>query len=309
MNSPISASITARLEWPKGRIDAVFDTDTFNEIDDQFALVYALMSLDRLNLQAVYAAPFHNSRSAGPADGMEKSYEEIQRVLGRMHLEQPISTLRGSTAWLKTGEVPGANPAGDDLIGRARDRKPDEPPLYVIAVGAATNVAGALLRAPDIKDRVVVLWLGAHPLTWPTAREFNLKGDPMAARVLFDSGVPLVLFPCRNVAEALRTTIAEMNLFVRGKGKIGDYLAQIFADYPGLQELGASKTIWDLAPFAWLMDARWVDSQIVQSPVLNEDLTWSHPGNRHFIREITYIRRDPVFRDFFEKLTRHQLRL
>ncbi|GAB5562196.1 MAG: nucleoside hydrolase [Synoicihabitans sp.] len=297
---------TDLLAWPKGQIDAVFDTDTFNEIDDQFALVYALLSGERINLQAVYAAPFHNNRSSGPGDGMEKSYREIQRVLERVPTNKPPATLKGAQAWLEKGEVPPSNPAVEDLIARARARSANDGRLYVIAVGAITNVAAALLRAPDIRDRIVVLWLGAHPLTWHTAREFNLRGDPVAARVLFDTSVPTVLFPCRNVAEAIKTTPAEINLFVRGKGRIGDYLAEIFNDYHGMDKLAASKAIWDLAPFAWIMDEDWVDSHLVTSPVLNEDLTWSHPGGRHHIREIIYIRRDPVFRDLFQKLARYQ---
>ena len=72
-----------RLKPPSQRpVRMILDTDTYNEIDDQFALVYALISPE-LDVQAVYAAPFHNSRSSGPDDGMEKSYEEILRVLGR----------------------------------------------------------------------------------------------------------------------------------------------------------------------------------------------------------------------------------
>jgi hypothetical protein len=53
-------------------------------IDDQFALVQALLSPDRIALEAIYAAPFHNTRSTGPSDGMDKSYDEILRLLGRM---------------------------------------------------------------------------------------------------------------------------------------------------------------------------------------------------------------------------------
>ena len=33
----------------------VLDTDTYNEVDDQFALAYALRSEDRIDLEAVYA--------------------------------------------------------------------------------------------------------------------------------------------------------------------------------------------------------------------------------------------------------------
>jgi len=52
-----------RLQFPVGRVDMVLDTDTFNEVDDQFALSYLLLRPDRINLQAVYAAPFLNTRS------------------------------------------------------------------------------------------------------------------------------------------------------------------------------------------------------------------------------------------------------
>ena len=65
----------------------VLDTDTYNEIDDQFALVYALLCPEKLNVEAVYAAPFTNDRSTGPGDGMEKSYEEILRLLERLHMD------------------------------------------------------------------------------------------------------------------------------------------------------------------------------------------------------------------------------
>ncbi len=59
---------------PPGKrpVRMVLDTDTYNEIDDQFALVYTLISPE-VSVQAVYAAPFHNNRSSGPGDGMEKS--------------------------------------------------------------------------------------------------------------------------------------------------------------------------------------------------------------------------------------------
>jgi len=67
-----------------GRMRTVLDTDTYNEIDDQFALVQAMLSPDRIALEAIYAAPFHNKRSSGPGDGMDKSYDEILRLLDRM---------------------------------------------------------------------------------------------------------------------------------------------------------------------------------------------------------------------------------
>ena len=78
------ARLVERLQHPNGPCDVVIDTDTANEIDDQFAIVHALLS-DVLNVEAIYAAPFHAewTQTSGPDEGMELSYQEILRVLGQ----------------------------------------------------------------------------------------------------------------------------------------------------------------------------------------------------------------------------------
>jgi purine nucleosidase len=48
----------ARLAPPAGRVRVVIDTDTANEIDDQFALAWALRCPQQLDVVAVYAEPF-----------------------------------------------------------------------------------------------------------------------------------------------------------------------------------------------------------------------------------------------------------
>jgi hypothetical protein len=65
----------------------VIDSDTYNEIDDQFAVAYALRSTDKMNIEAVYAAPYLNDRSTSAGDGMRKSHEEILRILKRLNVE------------------------------------------------------------------------------------------------------------------------------------------------------------------------------------------------------------------------------
>ena len=49
----------------------ILDTDTYNEIDDQFALATAMLAPDRIDLVCVTAAPFHNENSTSFGDGME----------------------------------------------------------------------------------------------------------------------------------------------------------------------------------------------------------------------------------------------
>lgn len=276
-----------------GPLRAVLDTDTFNEIDDQFAVVYAMLSPSQIRLEALYAAPFHNSRSTGPADGMVKSYEEIRRLLERLPGQHP-PVLRGSQSWLPAAP----SPASEDLITRARA---GDELLHVLSIGAPTNVAAALHTAPDIAERIVVVWLGGNPRYWHKAVEFNVYQDMAASRVLLDSGISLVHVPCRNVAEHLRTTKNEIDAYVRGTGPIGDYLADIFTGYRP-DHFARSKVLWDMAVVAWLIDESWVPTAVVHSPVLTDAGTWSQDPTRHLIREALWADRDTIFADFFRKL-------
>jgi hypothetical protein len=276
----------------------VLDTDAYNEIDDQFALAYALLCPERLSVEAIYAAPFHNSRSDGPGDGMRRSHAEVLRLLDRLGREPAGLVFEGSARWLSGSECPVPSPAADDLVARATS---GAGPLYVVAIGAPTNVASALAAAPAIAGNLVVVWLGGQPHTWPTAHEFNLRQDPAATRMLLDSGVPLVHVPCRNVTEHLRTTGPEIERYVRPAGRLGAYLADIFARYVR-DEPGRSKPLWDLGPVAWLVDPDQAPSHLCPSPILTGELTWSHDPGRHLIRQVTATDRDAIFADLFRRL-------
>ncbi len=284
---------------PTSKVQMVLDTDTYNEIDDQFAVVQALLSPDQLAVEAIYAAPFYNSRSSGPGDGMEKSYAEILRLLERLDVAPEGLVFRGATDVLRD-DAPQESAAVDDLIAKAQTAIG---PLYVVAIGALTNVASAILQEPSVIERIVVVWLGGHAHYWPTAREFNLQGDVPAAQIVFDSGVPFVQIPCHPVASHLLTTRAELEHFVKGRGAIGDYLVDIFTAY-SQNHFASSKVIWDMSAVAWLLDASWVPTDVVHSPLLTDQQTWSHDPSRHFMRVARTVRRDAIFGDLFAKLER-----
>ena len=294
-----------RLQAPAGPVRMVLDTDTYNEIDDQFAVVYALLSPERLKVEALYAAPFHNNRSSDAGDGMEKSYEEIQRLLTRLPAGAGPGegqVLRGATAWLPDEQTPVTCEVTADLIDRALASPPDDP-LYVVAIGAITNIASALLLEPKIRERIVVVWLGGHARHWPDTREFNLRQDPAASRIVLDCGVPLVRFPCMGVVSHLHTTLPEMAAHVQGKGAIGDYLFQIYRDYRA-DQFAYSKQIWDLAPIGWLVDPQWAQMELVSSPRLTDEITWAFDDSRHSVSCARYVDRDGIFQDLFKKLER-----
>ncbi len=288
------------LEPPQGKIRVVLDTDTFNEIDDQFAIVQMMLSPERFDVEAIYAAPFMNKRSDSPGRGMELSYDEILRLLERLKVSPDGLAYRGVTGYVGPEKKVREAPAVDHLIARARAGSPDNP-LYVIAIAAISNVASALLKAPDIKDRIVVVWLGGHALEWPHTVEFNLKQDVGGAQVLFDSGVPLVLVPCKGVTSHLHSTVPEIERHVEPHGSIGAFLAKRFKEY-STDHVGWAKEIWDMAPIAWLLNPAWAPSVIIPAPILTDQITWSVDRTRHPIRYVTYVDRNPIMRDFIAKL-------
>lgn len=288
-----------RLEPPAGPVSMVLDTDTYNEIDDQFALAYSLLSTESLRVEAVYAAPFHNARSDGPEDGMEKSYEEILRILDRMDRSPEGFAFGGSRSYLPAPHQPVPGPAVDDLVERAMADR--DGPLYVVPIGAITNIASAILTRPEIIERIVVCWLGGQPHCWSTAWEFNLKQDLHATRVILDSGVPFVHVPCKNVAEHITTTLPELRAHITGHNALGDYLFEVYEDFAE-DHFARAKVIWDLSPVAWLVNASWVPTVITHVPLLTDMVTWSHDRSRHLMREAIGCNRNAIFADLFRKI-------
>ncbi|MDD4107923.1 MAG: nucleoside hydrolase [Prolixibacteraceae bacterium] len=284
------------------KIRMVLDTDTYNEVDDQFALAYAYLSTEKIQLEAVYAAPFKNNRSESPADGMEKSYEEIKRLLTMMGKNTEGFIFRGSDRYLEDETTPVKSEAVMDLVKKAMASGPEDP-LYVVPVGCITNIASAILTEPEIIKRIVVVWLGGNDLNWPHQREFNLMQDVKAAKVVLNSGVPMVIMPCRPVVSHFHTTLPELSYYLKGKNELSDYLYNIVSEYSRGMDAW-SKVIWDVTTVAWLVNPSWIQTNLVHSPVLTDQVTYSEDQSRHFIRMATSLNRDAIFRDLFKKLTR-----
>lgn len=296
--------ILKRLEIPAadgGKVlDMVLDTDTYNEVDDQFALCYALCSPERLNVQAVYAAPFFNDRSNGPEQGMERSYDEIVRLLGKMGHPTENFVFKGSRDYLKDMDTPQDSPAARDLVARGMAR-PDDDPLYVVAIGAITNVASALIMEPRLARKIIVVWLGGHSLTHTDTREFNLMQDVPAARTVLDSGVPFILVPCIGVASHLLTSVPELQACIGGKNELCDTLIDILMGYND-DHFAWGKEIWDISTIAMLINPDWEPTTIEPSPLLSDDCHWSRDARRHPIKVAYFAYRNPIFRDVFKKL-------
>ena len=298
--------LLARLSRPTGPVDVVLDTDTYNEIDDQFAVSYLICSAEKLHLQAIYAAPFFNHRSDSPADGMERSYQEIMTILTLLEREDLKKVVyRGSTEYMPSETEPVISDAAKNLVERAMQYTAENP-LYVVAIGAITNVSSALVMKPEIKDRIVLIWLGGNATHWPHNKEFNLYQDVAGARIVFGCGVPLVQLPCMGVVSAFATSGPELEYHLRGKNKLCDYLIDETAKEAMVCSGGKAWTraIWDVTAVAWLLDGDFMEECLIHSPIPEYDDRYAFDNNRHFIKYVYHIKRDNLFADLFTKLTK-----
>ena len=291
------------LQVPQGKIDVVLDTDAYNEIDDQYAIAYLLRSKEKLNTKAIYAAPFSRAGSGTPQDGMEKSYNEILNLLSLM--DETVPVFKGSTDYLIDEKTPQLSPVAYDLAQRANDYSPEKP-LYVVAIGAITNVASAILLNPKMIENTVVVWLGGHAYHFGNSVEFNMKQDVAAARVVFSSGVPLVQLPCRGVVSEFTLSKPDLNAWLIGKNKLTDYLAKITIEHVENYDKNPywSKVIWDVTAVAWLLndDNKFMKSRLVTTPLPSYDGQYTIHPNNHLLNYVYYINKGNLMQDLITKL-------
>ena len=293
------------LSVPKGMIDVVLDTDAYNEVDDQFAISYMLKSKERLNTKAIYAAPFFNGNSVSPKDGMEKSYNEIFKILSLAG--EKFDVFRGSEKYLDDENTPVISSAAEDLVQRAKNYSPEKP-LYVVAIGAITNIASAILLNPDIIENIVVVWLGGHGLHYHNTKEFNMYQDVAAARVVMQSGVPFVQLPCVGVVDKFAVSKQELEFWLKGKNPLADYLATnaIAAAEAYAKGRAWTRVIWDVTAVGWLLNDsdRFMQSRVIPTPIPTYDNLYATDYNGHPMRYVYSINRDSLMNDLFEKLTK-----
>ena len=291
------------LQVPIGPVDVVLDTDAYNEIDDQFAIAYLLRSKEKLNTKALYAAPFFNGLSDSPADGMEKSYNEILHLLDL--LGEDVPTFRGSPDYLPDEQTPIVSPAAEDLAARANHYTPEHP-LYVVAIGAITNVASAILLNPAVAENTVVVWLGGHALHHHDTKEFNMRQDVAAVRVVMNSGVPFVQLPCEGVVSSFRISKPELEYWLLGKNPLADYLAKHTVRAADSYAEGKpwTRCIWDVTAVAWLLNDgnRYMRARILPISLPGYDHHYISDPSAYPMGYVYQIKRDALMEDLITKI-------
>lgn len=210
-------------------VRVIVDKDFAGDPDDLPQLAHHLLS-PGAEVRAVISSHLAVGDPIYPgSDSAAYGLERVRRMLATMGCEEDGRLLLGTTAALTDRATPQDSPGVDAIIAEAR--ADDERPLFVAVGGGLTDVASALLRAPDIADRMTVVWIGgpeypdlAEPAPDHRHPGHNLNIDIAAARVVFeDSDVPVWQVPRDAYRQAL-VSETELRTRVRPAGPLGAFL-------------------------------------------------------------------------------------
>lgn len=171
----------------------IFDTDIGTDVDDILALVVLAKApeLNLLGVTTVYGDTFFRAKIA----------ILTAKMLGRTDIE----VLPGEQETLSGRQIHWAGHEGEgipdvaqihvrtDLSGpeyiiQMAERFPGE--LEVLATGPLTNIAKAISMAPSSCAKIKHLYIMGGAF-WMNRAEHNIKCDATAARIVFQSGLPI----------------------------------------------------------------------------------------------------------------------
>ena len=232
----------------KKRVLIISDIKT--EADDPFAIVQHLLSqtedvcgIVATHFEWKYTVAKQWERLKGTS--MMQCYEEGEKLLSLMDIDD-VPLFKGSVypLWMQD-EIAGQQSGKESvhIVNRSADgeeqtlllpesegadfiireaMKETEEPLYVACLGALTDLALALCKAPEIAKRMtaIIIGGGAYP---HGGSEPNFRQDPIAADMIFGSGMNIWQIPM-NVYPTMEVSLAELREKVKPCGEVGAYL-------------------------------------------------------------------------------------
>jgi inosine-uridine nucleoside N-ribohydrolase len=262
--------IVPELPAKDKKIRLIIDSDVANEIDDLYAISLALLSQERFTIEGFVAT--HYAASAGP-DSTDISYSLLLKLLDAAGVGGRFVTKRGGHPMQYMGTY-SASEGVDFIIERAFCAAPDDP-LWVVGLGAATNLASAILKEPSIASRVRYVYHARSHMTWPERSiQYNIKGDILAARTLLSSEVPLVWF---DTGTYLTRTMADTEKHVATTGQLGRFLHEY--RYNRADFMREDKGFFDMGDIAWMIKPELCLTEIVKVPTMDQTMYFSREAD------------------------------
>jgi len=219
--------------------DIIIDCDPGH--DDAIAILMALANKDKLNILGI--------TTVGGNQLLEKVTQNALKVLSLVDENIPVASgeLKPLTRAIHTGEDAHGDSGMDGPIL-------PEPKYTVVSTNAVqfmyekiknsmkkvtlvptaplTNIALLLRIYPEIKENIELICLmggGIHTGNRTAAAEFNIYVDPEAAKIVFNSGVDIVMAGLDVTNKAMIMDDEREKL--RGKGKVSDFVTELLDFY------------------------------------------------------------------------------
>jgi len=219
------------------RSRVIVDNDWSGDPDGLVALAHHLLSPSNevLGVTSSFLHPMFDSPFAHPEDGARMARE----LVGLVDDPAVRPAVRAGAPTPFDGSERRSE-AADAIVGWVRDAGPG---VDVVCGGPLTNVADALLRAPDIVEGMRLVWIGGS--LDPDRDEYNRDTDAAAAAfVLGLDGLEVVQFPVETYRQCM-FSVAELEHDIGGSGAVGAWLWQRFLTLP-LPGFVAIHGVWPL---------------------------------------------------------------
>lgn len=275
----------------------ILNTDAKNEVDDQFAIVHALLS-EAIDLRGIISAHFGQERSA---HSEQDSYDEILHLIDLMGITPQAPVVHGAGCALANRETPIDSPGARLILQESM--KDDPRPLYIAFLGPLTDMASALLLDPALQSRNIrVIWIGGR--NWPCGGwEYNLSNDPIAAGLVFGSQAELWQVP-RDVYRMMPVGFPELYTRVRPHGAIGRYLCDQVIRFNSADSLSPAgfRILGDSPAVGLVLYDDCGQYQWRSAPELDGMLHYVHTGKNRPIRVYQSIDARFILEDLFALL-------
>lgn len=126
-------------------------------------------------------------------------------------------------------------------------------PITIIAIGPLTNIAMLLKMYPETKAKMKEIIFMGGSLTRGNSgvmSEYNIDFDPEAAKIVFDSGVPIVMVGLDLGLKAL--ILLEDSMKIKEMNKVGEMFYHLFKRYRG-GSMQTGLTMYDSTAIAYLL--------------------------------------------------------